>query len=297
MAHHLLFLQAEGVLILAYNTTYNKGKWRGFSAVNTVERLEAIIDRYGIRQFFFQDDNLFVNIKRFRELMNEIIRRRLNIEWACLGARIDQLERIGEEGLELMVEAGCRDLDIGVESGSDRILKMIKKGITADQVLPVVRMLSKFPIHSKCTFIIGFPGETEDEVQQTVRLAMQLAEENSRVFSLIFVFTPYPGTELFSIASEAGFTIPSRLEDWGDFTRDEWFLYNSSWLTNEQRKRYNSICFTSMFASKAGKTKISSPLMKLLFNVYHPIAKFRLKHNFHSFQIESYLQRKIMGSS
>ena len=280
-----------------YNAVYNKGKWRGFSAVNTVDRLEAIIDKYGIRQFFLQDDNLFTNVPRFREIMREIIKRQLNIEWACLGARIDTLSRIGEEGLELMVKAGCKDVDIGVESGSDRILKMIKKSISTDQVLPVIRMLSKFPINSKCTFIIGFPGETEDEVLQTIKLSMQIVEENERVFSLILVYTPYPGSDLFFVAEKNGFVVPDRLEDWGDFTRDEWFLNKESWLTKRQRKRYNSICFTSMFASKAGKTKVSSPLLKVLFDLYYPIAKFRLKYNFHRFQIESYLQRKILSSS
>ena len=126
---------------------------------------------------------------------------------------------------------------------------------------------------------------------------MQIVEENERVFSLILVYTPYPGSDLFIVAEKNGFVVPDRLEGWGDFTRDEWFLNKESWLTKRQRKRYNSICFTSMFASKAGKTKVSSPLLKVLFNLYYPIAKFRLKYNFHRFQIESYLQRKILSSS
>jgi radical SAM superfamily enzyme YgiQ (UPF0313 family) len=278
-----------------YNRIYNSGRWRAFSAKSTMDRIEHIVKKYGVRKFFIQDDNFIVNIKRFWELMDEMTARDLNIEWACLGVRIDTLKKIGDEGLQKMVRAGCRDIDIGIESGSPRVLKMIKKYIDLELVLDVNRMLAKYPINSKCTFIIGFPGESEEEVQSTVNFAVRMVKENPNVFTLIFVYCPYPGTELFKLAIDAGFQVPKRLEDWGNFTRDEWFLKTDSWLTPDQRKRYNNICFTSMFACKAGKTKISDWKFRMLFDLYHPLAKFRLQKNFHRFPVESFVQRKLLA--
>ncbi|MDP2653130.1 MAG: radical SAM protein [Candidatus Omnitrophota bacterium] len=279
-----------------YNRVFNEGQWRALSPQGAVDRLEYIVKTFGIRKFFIQDDNFIIHIKRFWELMGEMIRRDLGIEWACMGVRADTLHQIGEKGLEMMVRAGCRDIDIGIESGSPRILKLIKKDIDLGLVTDVNRMMAKFPIKSKCTFMIGFPGETDEEVRQTVNFAVRMGRENPNVFTLIFVYCPYPGTELFQAAVEAGFKIPERLEDWADFTPDEWYLNRPNWLTPQQRERYNNICFASLFSCKSGMSKISSPLLRSLFALYHPVAKFRLRNNFFRFPLETSLQKNFMSA-
>lgn len=160
------------------------------SVENVFEEIKQVYDTYGTRFFEFRDDALTINMERAKKLFSLIIESNLKISWTC-DTRVD---RIDKELLTLMKKAGCSRIKIGVESGSDRILKMVKKGITTEHVRKGVKLIKEVGIPFTIYLMIGFPTETEEEIKETLRLAKEL---NPNYFSLS-ILTPYFGTEMYN---------------------------------------------------------------------------------------------------
>ena len=264
------------------------------SAKETVKRVTKLVRAYNLKAIYFQDDNFCVNIPRLKEILRGIIKNRLNISWGTLGLRVDTAMRMDDEVLQLMYDSGCRNVDIGAESGSDRILQMIDKDIKIDDLLKVNKKLAKYPFIVKYTFIIGFPGETEEENMQTVSIAKRLVKENPKAYTPFAVYVPYPGTKMNRIAIQDGFVQPKVLEEWIQFNPEEWFNHFPSWLKKSEISRLRNIAFTSLFSNKNSRYKINSPLMRILFEIYHPIARFRFYNDFHILPVEFWLSEKFV---
>lgn len=276
-----------------YNLRFNKQRWRTMSAKETIKRVKYLVEKYGIKTIYFQDDNFFVDLERVRDILKGIIKEKLNIKWGTLGLRVDTVTRMDDEFLKLMYDSGCINVDIGAESGSDRILKLIDKQIKIEDLLKVNRRLAKYPFIVKYTFIIGFPGETEEENMQTVKIAQKLVKENPNAYTPMAVYVPYPGTNMYDTALKLGFIPPKTLEEWANFNPEDWFKFFPSWLKKSELSRLQSIAFTSLFYNKNIKYKINTKLYRFLFELYHPIAKLRFNHDLHFFPIESWLSKKF----
>lgn len=164
-------------------------KVRFRSARNVFEEVKEVYHRYNCRYFKIRDDTFTLNKKRTHEICDLIIQEGLDISWHC-DTRADCID---ESLVKKMKQAGCDDVSVGIESGSDRILKLIKKGETREQLQEAVTVLKKYGIKVKLFIMIGFPTETEKEMQNTVKFAKQLQPHNIT----ISILTPYPGTELY----------------------------------------------------------------------------------------------------
>ena len=186
-----------------------KGKYRMHGIERVCSEIERYIQQYKVNQIFIIDDNFAVNKKRAKELCREFIRRGFNkkMTW-WTDARIDCVD---EELLRLMKEAGCTIISYGVESGSQRLLDFIQKGITLDQIKRVLVMTKKVGIDVRATLILGLPTETREESLQTIRFAKELPIDQAR-FALA---TPFPGTKLYEIAKEEG---SLKTDDWTAFS-------------------------------------------------------------------------------
>src|SRR3989344_6872310 len=111
-----------------------------------------------------------------------------------------------KDDLSLLVESGLESLQPGIESGSDRILGLIKKRETAEVYLEANRVLSGIDLRPLYNFMLGFPTETLDEMKATLNLAWRLLEENTKAMVAgVYVAVPYPGTELYEEALKHGF--------------------------------------------------------------------------------------------
>ncbi len=208
-----------GVLITARGCPFNcifcssvlltQRKYHMHSIERVCKEVERFIQDYGVNQLFIVDDNFGVNKRRSKELCREFIHRGFHkkITWWA-DARVDCVD---EELLTLMKEAGCSIISYGVESGSQRLLDYIKKGITLEQVRETVRITKKVGIDIRATLILGLPTETREESLQTIEFAKELKIAQVR-FALA---TPFPGTQLYDIArEEEGFTS----DDWTSFS-------------------------------------------------------------------------------
>ena len=159
------------------------------SARNVVDEIELLKERYGIDSFYFIDDNFTLRRDLVSDICNELTARGLNLLWSC-SARINTLN---EEILKKMKAAGCVQVDLGVESGSDAVLKRLKKGINTRQIREVFRACRRVGMRTFANILVNVPGETEGEVEETLNL---LDEIRPSVTSFN-IFIPYLGTEIY----------------------------------------------------------------------------------------------------
>lgn len=163
------------------------------SVDNVMAEIRQMVDS-GIKLIRFCDDTFNIQIDRAIQLCKELTP--LKIEWVC-DARGDNLN---SELLGIMKKSGCRRIKIGVESGSDRILKSIKKGFTVERIKSGVELIHDADIPLTVYFMCGFPEETDEDVRQTLELAKWMDAD----YYSISVFTPYFGTEEYKVAEAAG---------------------------------------------------------------------------------------------
>jgi len=169
------------------------------SPKNFIDEVEYLHKTYGYRGFDFWDDTLtMVNI-HVAEICKEIIRRNLDIVWYAR-ARVNT---INEDLLRLMRKAGCIRISYGVESGSPRILKVVKKNITVDQVKTAVRLSSEVGMAVVTNFMVNLPEETLDDLRMTINLMKELRQIKDSYPAYGFTVI-YPGTELELMAKEKG---------------------------------------------------------------------------------------------
>jgi hypothetical protein len=149
----------------------------------------------GIKWFEFQDDSFGVNLTYLSELCNALIEKCPGIRWHC-DTRVDL---INEETVTLMKKAGCRKMNIGIESGNNDMLRQIRKGITVEAAFAAADIITKHGISLTSNFMFGFPTETEETLNDTYNCIKRI---NGNIGYSIF--TPYPGTEAFEYCRNAG---------------------------------------------------------------------------------------------
>ncbi|WP_131786579.1 B12-binding domain-containing radical SAM protein [Protofrankia symbiont of Coriaria ruscifolia] len=186
---------------------------------NIIEEMTDLHTRYGVTAFRFVDD-LFLGYERFiRSCMAAFTGAGIGNRyvWDATG-RINILHRMSDDMLELLKLNGCREVALGVESGSERLLKHMGKRITADMTRSVVRRLTERGISVKGYFILGFPTETREELHDTVRLVYDLWDitdrQPGRFRASVFEFRPYPGTPEWHRLIATGQYQPQQLLDY-----------------------------------------------------------------------------------
>jgi radical SAM superfamily enzyme YgiQ (UPF0313 family) len=222
------------------NPVITKCHWRTMSLERAVELLGFIVDRFKLDGIAFMDENLMVNPRIANQLAQRINGR---FTWFAQ-SRLNALLKYDLNYLESM---GARRFSCGVESGSDRILKIINKEETVEEYVEVNRRLSRTGIHVWYNYIIGFPDETLEDLKMTVGLAVRMLAENPRANNNTFyLLTPYPGTKIAS-HERLKLQMPSTLEGWADFGRHN---FTASWHSSDMLKIYSRICFSSKFVGR-----------------------------------------------
>ncbi|MFH1950194.1 MAG: radical SAM protein [Pseudomonadota bacterium] len=185
------------------------------SPENIIAEIGYLIDTYGIEHLSFLDDTFTLK----REILKPVC------EYMGLkGVSFDSYTRvsdINEEKMDIMVSNGCKKISFGIESGSPRILKLIRKGITVEQAERAFTIARKAGLHTiEGTFMIGcHPDETLEDIEMTKNLIHKLRPD----IMALNIAIPYPGTELNRILKERGIL---KSEDWDEFVL---FFSNPSW--------------------------------------------------------------------
>lgn len=162
-----------------------------------------------MREIEFIDDLFTFDTKRVRAICKEFREEGFKIGWTC-STRANILSRHPEIA-EWLHSAGCHTLYMGVESGSQRVLNAMKKGITIEQVNQAVEIAKKAGLELVLSFMVGYPTETELEANETIDLACRLDPELAQ----FTICTPYPGTPLYDQAKQEKWI---RVKSWKDFS-------------------------------------------------------------------------------
>lgn len=174
-------------------------RFRYHSAERVLHELETLIADYRVREVQFEDDNLTLHKPRMTEICRGMIDRRLDLLWTTPnGAAIWALD---EPLIELMRQAGCYHITLAVESGSQEVLKkIINKPLDLERVHPIVRACRRVGMGISAFFVVGFPGETKEDVEKTFEFGLNMGADAVHFFTA----TPYPGTGLFRQCVETG---------------------------------------------------------------------------------------------
>ena len=163
---------------------------------NVVDEIEMLVNDFGVKEIQIEDDNFTLKRKHCINICEEILKRGINVLWSLPnGVRIDKLDK---EMLLLMKKAGCVSMALGIESANQRILDMIKKELNQEIVKKVVQDVADVGIETVGFFMIGFPTETKQEIENTINFALELPLTRA-IFAKV---TPLPGTELFDLWEE-----------------------------------------------------------------------------------------------
>jgi radical SAM superfamily enzyme YgiQ (UPF0313 family) len=188
-------------------------KVRRRSAGSVCREMEAAIARYGAHTFDFEDDVMLVDNKDTRELLQMMIDSGLagRVRWSGM----IHAAFVKPDLVALANKAGCYQMWMGVESGDDRILKTINKGITVEQVRQAVKVVKQARVRLGTFFILGHPGETEETARKTIDL---MAELNTYA-AAVGLMVPYPGTGIYAMAArgEGGYRLLT--DDWSEYDK------------------------------------------------------------------------------
>ncbi len=175
---------------------------------SVVDEMESL-SRFGFCQINVADDLFTANPRHCIAVCDEILRRNLTVRWTSF-ARVDT---VSVEVLKRMKAAGCQAVSFGIESGNADILKIIRKGITRDQVIRAVEMCNEAELPPHGSFILGLPGETPDTLKETLAFGEHLkALGVSYGFHLL---APFPGARVREASDRLGITILSN--NWADY--------------------------------------------------------------------------------
>jgi radical SAM superfamily enzyme YgiQ (UPF0313 family) len=181
--------------------------WRGHSVERVMTELRRLVNDYGLHEIEFLDDTFTLNMKRAVEIANKIKEEKLDIRWSG-SARVNLFN---DEIANAMKGAGAHTIYFGIESGNQKTLDFIGKGINLQQAMDSVNKGNAAGLNTLGSFIIGFPDDTTDEIKNTIKFSKKV---NVRLAQFT-IATPYPGTRLWDLAKSRNII---RTLDWRKYT-------------------------------------------------------------------------------
>ena len=200
--------------------------YRVRNITSVLDEVEWIENNLDVNEVFFEDDTFTINKNRVIEFCNGYLERGLSIAWAC-NARANTLDL---ETMKLMKKANCRLLIAGFESGSEEILKTIKKGITLEQIREYSKNARKAGLLVQADFIVGLPGETKETIAMTRNLIREIRSDLLQVA----VASPFPGTEFYDWCRENGYLLTDNPDEYLDECGHQKAIISYPELSNEE---------------------------------------------------------------
>jgi anaerobic magnesium-protoporphyrin IX monomethyl ester cyclase len=206
------------------------GKYRCRSAENVVNEIDYMVNELKINDLLFVDDTFTADKKRAVQICELIKELQLEITFSC-ESRVNVVDR---EFLRVLKTAGCKRIQYGIESGSDEVLKKIRKGITTKQIREAVAWTREEGIYVKGSFILGHIWDTKETIQATFDLMRDLyTEYGVELYPAVNI--PFPGTEQYERRAELGLEILT--ENWDDYYFGNCII-NTPNLSNIELRNY-----------------------------------------------------------
>jgi magnesium-protoporphyrin IX monomethyl ester (oxidative) cyclase len=236
-----------------YNEVVMKRTWRQHSDDFILNQIEQLRQNYGINAIDYADDYLFGRPRPMQRLVEKV-----NMPWSGQ-VRVQLLK---PEFVQWMNKTGCQWVNIGAESGSQKVLDSINKDQKAEQIEWGVRNLAEYAPHieANLSFIIGLPEEDAPERQTTIELIDRLCQINPNARCSVCIYMPYPGTPLWPEALKRGYIPPANQLGWTEFDLNRG---NTPWV-NEAEARAMCEINDILYVGRSRGHWVLSPYYQLL---------------------------------
>jgi len=276
--------------------------WRPMSIPKSLARIVNTVEKFNLTGIWLRDDEFYIDRLRATAIMEGMIQEKLNIAFYTSGTRADVFMKATDQEVSVLKSAGAYTLKFGAESGSQRILDLMNKGIKVEQILQSNRRCREHGIIPAFSFMTGYPTETFEDVNKTIDLVFRLKKENPQAqIETIGMYTPLPGTPDFQLALNHGLKPPESLEGWIDWLSDDYDQTGrkSPWLNSRERLALGNIVYMSVMSNALVNVlgSLRNPFLRIIAKsfawVVSQVYKFRLKHKLYHWAPELRLVRAL----
>lgn len=227
------------------------------------------LKKSGFNEVHVWDDMFSTDLQRGKDICDEMIRRKINIPWQLdCGVRVNSVD---QEFFHKLKKAGCYKVAFGFESGNQKILNRIKKGILLQQSMNAIRMAKEAGLETIGFFMLGLPDETLETMNDTIDFAIKLDPDYAKTTLLV----PFPGTEIYNEWKEKGVI---KSEDWSKYNdHSPSKVYNHPNLDWKTLERYYNLFYKKFYIRpKYIAKRFLRSLVKgeLLYDFYYAIKTF-----------------------
>ena len=260
------------------------GPWHGIDAEKLVGDVRHLVQCYGINAIRFDDGNFFASKSRVEKFCDGLKYLGIKIQWSAFG-RADQLAKVDESFFQMIAESGCTEIAVGAESSVPRVLELINKGATVDDFFQAMERCEKYGITMLASWVVGFPGEANDEIRTTMDTIRLL--RHRRPEQMLYFYNPWPGTAMWEKSVQNGLKVPMHLEEWTDWRLEE---CNLPWLGEAIKREISTLAKelrTERFYLRAAR--VSKQMKGLVGKLLNHFASWRVDHLFFPFEMWLFL--------
>lgn len=260
---------------------YNKKSF-SYSNKRFLQDIKTIVNRYNPTIIRIWDDNFFVNKKRVIIFLKNYLKNNYRFKWEAF-ARCSSFNQENKNYLTLLKKTNCSRILFGAESGSNKILRYIKKHIQTQDIIKSCKIISKYNINMDYTFMSGFPGETIIDFKKTIAIIKKLNKINPQISSRLFSFNLSPGIPILKDCQKHGFKHPKKLKGWSLF---EYHSFIAPWISQEHQRLLKILVWITTFLSSTNAPSSSNFFINSIMKLLTVDARFRFQNNFYSFAPE-----------
>jgi anaerobic magnesium-protoporphyrin IX monomethyl ester cyclase len=305
MADPGVYAAVSGVRQLAYTTSvgcpyqcnyctdqvFYKRRFNAYRVERVVNDLADLVPRYEIEHVPLFDSNFLVDRKRAVAIARGIIASGVTFRWD-FQTSTDFLALMSEDDVRLLAESGVHHIGFGTESASQEVLALMNKRFQhVEQMVETARKTNLAGIHVVFNIILGYPGETESQRQQTFRVMSDIAKEYANVSFSPNIFTPYPGIPIWPQLREMGVREPQSLEEWETLGLGANVL---PWLRGEELQRLRRSLEYFLLNNQIRKVSAKIPwARRKMRRMLGAPVRWRIGKNRYSFPWELWLARAM----
>lgn len=256
-----------------YNQSFFGARYfRGFSPKKVLEEIKFLLN-LKVKTIKFEDDNFLVDKNRSKEICNLIKQEKLDFTWSAPM----RAHYFTDEFTKEITDVGYHYCNIGAESGSERILKLMKKDTTPQHYIDAAKIAKKYNVSTSYHWMFGYPTETKEDINETITTINKIEEAYPNSYHILNIFSPYPGTEAYDLAIEHGFKPPQDLENWTKNFREE--CTNLPYIENKEL--LENMRLTAILKTLGKRPDWYKPVFRPGIKIFSTIAKKRWeKQNF-----------------
>lgn len=269
-------------------------KWRPMSSEKALDMIGRAIVNFNLTGFWLRDDEFYIDQQRAAKIAEGLVP--FGVKYYTSGTRVDIFNKTPDEQVKLYKRSGANTLKFGAESGCNRILKLMSKGITREDTLKANLKAKRHRIIPAFSLMLGFPSESFSEMEETIELAKQIRKDNPRAqFETMAIYTALPGTPMWEMALEYGLKPPKKLERWADWNFDEYDPEGKRipWFNKEERQAIGNLSYLSMLSNAVPnvidslESPVISKLLQLAYTIPHKYFQWRWfgKHYKHTWEL------------